>query len=176
MAFSNPKQNIAQFGIGKGFHVADFGVGSGELAISAAHAAGEDGRVYAIDLRRGLLLRVKNQAREEGLENIEIIFGDLEQLGGSGLADNALDAVIVSNILFQLENKPILVREVRRILRDAGKVLVIDWSFSHEGLGPSQDYVISERETKKLFEKAGFSFLHSIDAGDYHYGLVFRKG
>ena len=60
--FSDPEKNIEQFSLGKGMHVADFGTGSGFYALAAAEAVGETGRVYAIDVQKDLLEKLKKEA------------------------------------------------------------------------------------------------------------------
>lgn len=175
MAFSNPQKNIEQFGLGDDMRVADFGAGSGAYTLAAARAVLGNGKVYAIDAKRELLARVGKEADDARLSNVEVLYGDLEREGGSNLGDGTMDAVIASNILFQIEQKNIFAAEIRRVLRGGGRVLVIDWSQSFGGVGPEPDAVIREEDAKALFLSAGFSFEKNIDAGAYHYGLVFKK-
>jgi len=174
--FSNPDNNIDQFSLGDGMYVADFGAGSGAYTLSAARAVGGDGKVYAIDVRQETLSRIKKEAAEKHLDNVEVLRGDLERAGGSGLRDGAVDAVIASNIFFQIQNKKVFLGEVRRVLRPKGRVLLIDWSASFGGTGPVPDAVVREETAKELFQAEGFAYEKSIDAGSYHYGLVFKKG
>jgi len=175
MAFSDPQKNINQFALGEGWHVADFGAGTGAYTLAAALAVGGDGKVYAIDVQEGKLLRIKNEAHAQGLSNVEIIRGNLEKSGGSSLGDESVDAVIVSNILFQIDDKESFATEVNRILRIGGRVLVVDWTDSFEGLGPEASHVISEESAKELFLDAQFKYEKNIDAGEHHYGIVFKK-
>ncbi len=173
--FSNPEKNIEQFILGDGWHVADFGAGSGAYALAAARAVGADGKVYAIDVKADVLARIKKEADAARLHNVEVLRGNLEKLGGSGLRDAAMDAVIISNILFQIDNKQTFAREAARVLKKGGKALIVDWSESFGGVGPEASAVYREDAAKELFIAAGFSYERSIDAGAYHYGLVFKK-
>jgi len=173
--FSEPEQNVKQFSIGEGWHVADFGVGSGAYAIAAADAVGSDGRVYAVDVQNNLLTRVKKEAQERGLGNIEVVCGDIEEPNGSKLKDGSMDAVIVSNLLFQVDNKKEVAGEVKRVLRKNGRVLVVDWTGSYGGLGPHNDHIFSKDKAKDIFQEAGFEFEKDIQAGEHHYGLIFKK-
>lgn len=173
--FSDPKKNIEQFVLGEDMHVADFGSGSGAYSIAAAFAVGADGKVYAIDAKPELLSRLKKEAEEARLSNIEVINGNLEDEGGSNLRDGAMDAVIVSNILFQINDKSTFVSEVKRVLHSGGRVLVVDWKESFGGAGPQPENIIKEEAIKALFVSLGFSYEKNIDAGAYHYGIVFKK-
>ena len=175
MTFANPKRNIEQFMLEKGMHVADFGAGAGYLAVEAAEAVGKEGNVYVIDIQQELLTKSLHLAKEHHLESIIFIHGDLEQEKGSTLEDESVDAVIISNMLFQVENKSAVVRESHRVLKKQGRLLLVDWRDSFGGVGPQSEHVITEDEARKLVEKEGFTSVSDIDAGTYHYGIIFKK-
>jgi len=175
MAFANPEGVIQYFMLGEGMRVADFGAGSGGYTLAIARAIGGEGRVYAIDIQKDLLGRITREARDSRLSNVEVIWGDVERSGGTTLADSAVDAVIVSNLLFQVENRDAVAREAYRVLRPKGKILVVDWSDSFGGMGPRGGDVVSQSVAERVFEGAGFTKEKSIDAGEHHYGVIFRK-
>ena len=102
--FSDPQRNIEQFELTEGMSVADLGAGSGFYSISAARVVG-DGKVYAVDVQRDLLTKLSGDAQKSHLTNIEVIWGDAEKSGGTKLGNDSMDAVIISNILFQLQDK-----------------------------------------------------------------------
>ncbi len=173
--FSNPEKNVLQLNLPLGASVADFGSGSGHHAKALAKAVGEKGHVYAIDVQKDLLVRLKNEAQKEGLFNIETIHGDLEKQNGSHLRSDSLDAVIASNILFQVSDKQAVLREGSRILVKGGVFLVIDWNESAEGIGPTSEHLFSKKEAEALLGGVGFQVVKEIDAGLHHYGLIARK-
>jgi len=53
--------------------------------------------------------------------------------------------------------------------------LLIDWSESFGGIGPSPQSVIREESAKEMLEKNGFVLKESMPAGNHHYGLIFVK-
>ena len=85
--FAHPKRNVGALGVEPGMQVADFGSGSGIYILHIAEALENTGRVYAIDVQRDLLRRVKNEANRRGFKNVDIIWTDLEHPGSSKLAD-----------------------------------------------------------------------------------------
>jgi ubiquinone/menaquinone biosynthesis C-methylase UbiE len=174
MAFTNPKENIIALQLSDSMTVADLGSGTGNYSLIAAKEV-SDGKVYAIEIQKDLLERLKNEASHQGISNIEIIWGDLEREGGSTLRDHSVDALIISNTLFQVEKKDVFIKEARRILRPAGRALVVDWSESFAGLGPQEENIIKEDEAQKLFKDNGFEIEKTLfDAGEHHYGFVAR--
>lgn len=173
--FAHPETNTAQFSIDPGMKVADFGAGSGHYTLALARQVGDRGRVYAIDVVKDLLTRLKREGERAHLHNIDIIWGDIEKSGGTTLAPALVDRVVISNVLFQTEDKVGVAHEALRILKEGGRAFIIDWSDSFGGLGPHFSHVIAELDAKKIFKEAGFIFERSFSAGSHHYGLVFRK-
>ncbi len=173
--FLNPAKAVQMAGMHEGLTVADFGAGAGFFTRAAARAVGEGGTVWAVDINRDLLPRIKNLSASEGLQNVEVMHGDIEVVGGSNLPPDTFDFVILSNVLFSLEQKGECIAEARRVLKRAGRVLAIDWSGSFGGLGPHPDHVLASRKAEALFEGHGFSVIGQVDAGAYHWGFVVRK-
>lgn len=173
--FSDPENNIKQFALAPGMQVADFGAGSGFYSMAIARAVSPGGKVFAVDIQKDLLEKLRNGAKQNKLNNIDIVWGDLEHLGGTKLRESSMDAVTVCNLLFQIENKDALCLEIKRILRTNGRVLVVDWAGSFSGVGPQESDVVSKIKVTDMFLDHGFTLDREISAGAHHYGLVFRK-
>jgi ubiquinone/menaquinone biosynthesis C-methylase UbiE len=172
--FSDPSKNIAELGIDYGMKVADLGSGSGFYTIEVAKKVGPSGRVYAVDVQKDLLDKIKNGAKTAGLHNIEVVWGNIEKLGGTKLREAVADRVILSNTLFQVEPKDRenLALETKRILKTGGKLLVVDWN---PGGNMTPENVLTQVSAEGIFQKIGFSVEKNFDAGDHHYGIIFKK-
>ncbi len=173
--FLNPGATLKLAGVDEGMRVADLGAGAGFFARAAGRLVGEGGVVWAVDLNRELLSRIKNFGEAEGLHNIEVLHGDAEVAGGTNLPSDSFDFCIAANLLFSVEHKGECVAEVRRILKKSGRALFVDWQDSFGGLGPRADHVITLEAAQKLIEQHGLSLLGRVPAGAYHWGLVVRK-
>ncbi|HEX4799322.1 MAG TPA: class I SAM-dependent methyltransferase [Candidatus Paceibacterota bacterium] len=173
--FVNPIFAASHFHLHKGDSVADFGAGSGHYMRPLSEAVGSGGTVYLCEIQKPLVEALGNQARDARLKNVKVIWGDIEEPGGTQIPDHSLDAVLLSNVLFQATDKKSLFNESARVLRPGGKLIVIDWASACIGLGPRPEGVVSEYQTKELAEESQFSFERNFHAGEHHYGLVFRK-
>lgn len=172
--FAHPPRNVAALGVEPGMRIADFGAGSGAYVLAIAERLTNSGHVYAIDVQRDLLRRIKNESHKKGYKNVEIIWSDLEQPNGSRIADRHLDLVLISNLLFQVEEKRGLFAEAWRILKPDGRLAVVEWSDSFRGLGPDKKAVVKKSAALALAAESGFELLREFDAGAHHYGLIFR--
>jgi len=172
-SFSSPQENILQFGLHEGMKVGDFGAGSGHYARAAAAIVGTSGKVYAIDVQEDVLKHLKLNTYEQHQNIIETVCGDIEKPDGTHLRDATLDAVILANTLFQIENRSGLLAEIQRVLKSGGKLLVVDWAGSYSGMGPAPEKIVSEHEAEDFFINGGFHKVKSFRAGPHHYGIVF---
>jgi len=173
--FSDPNKNIDQFGLRPGMFVADLGSGSGFYTLASAKAVGPEGKVFAIDIQKVLLSKVKDEANRAGLFNVEIIWGDIEKSGGTRLREESLDCIILSNILFQVSDREAVIKEALRILKKGGFSAVIDWSDSFGGLGPRPENVFPVETAKEVFQKNGFVIEKELTVGEHHYGFIAKK-
>lgn len=174
--FASPEENILHLSFRPNMKVADFGAGSGAYTLALAKKIGpENGRVFALEVQKEMLERLKIEAENKNVSNIETIWADVEQANGQHLVDDSMDAAVVSNVLFQAESKTGLATEVKRILKPGGQVLLIDWSESFGGLGPEPSAVVSKDGAITLFTNLGFTVREEFDAGEHHYGLVLLK-
>ncbi len=173
MNFTDPKSAVQHMGLRKGMKVGDFGAGSGHYSVAAAPLVGSEGRVYSIDVQEDVLKHIHYLAEEAHVQNIETVWGDFEKAFGTKLRDHVLDAAILSNVLFQLEERKIAIEEIKRTLKSGGLLLVVDWTGSYGGVGPSVDRIIPEHEAEAFFIESGFHKTGNFVPGPHHYGLLF---
>ena len=173
--FMDPEKIVSGFGIQKGMMIADFGSGAGYFTILLAQRVGEDGRVYALDIQESALDNVRVKSKLAGLENIETIRANLEVSGSSGLADNSQDMTLLANILFQSDLKGEIIKEAARVLKSGGSLVVIDWKRAAGGFGPPDERRTDEIAMRNLVMGEGLVFENDIDAGQFHYGMKFKK-
>ncbi len=145
--------------------VADLGAGSGFYTIPAAEMA-STGKVYAIEIQKDFLITIKNKALEAHLNNVECLLGDVEKIGGTKIKDKIVDAVIASNILFQVEDKDKFIEETKRILKPGGKLLLMDWSDNSSSIGSGFSKIIPKNKAREMFEEKGFVWQSRYKCGN----------
>lgn len=173
--FLNPVGVVERLDIWPGMKVADFGCGAGHFSIEIAKRIGHDGLVCALDVQKEVLEALKSRAKLEHLLNVSFGRVDLEADKGSLLADNLVDMVLISNILFQVEKKDAVAREAFRVLKTQGKLVVIEWESTESNLGPPKNLRLEKSAVRDIFLGVGFVFVNEVDTGGSHYGLIFKK-
>jgi len=173
--FLDPGKIVSEFGISEGASIADFGSGAGYFTILLGQNVGKDGKVYALDVQEPPLDSVRAKAKAAGLENIETIRANLEVLGGSRLPDNSQDIVLLANILFQSSKKTDVINEAARVLKPGGSMIIIDWKKGTGGFGPPDELRMENGEMRSLAPAGMFVFQKDINAGSFHYSMVFAK-
>ena len=99
---------------------ADIGAESGELLISLAATAG---KVIGVDSSEKMLDACRRRVSAAGLGNVDLRQGDAESLP---LADGECDTAFSSMLLHHLPDPAVGVREMARVVRPGGTVVLID--------------------------------------------------
>ena len=192
----NAKEVLERAGVASEMKVGDFGCGGmGYFTLTAAGLVGEDGRVYAVDILKTVLSGVLERAKARGLDNIKIVWSDLEVYGATKIEDASLDMGMLVNTLYQTEKDEAIIKECVRMIKPGGKLLVVDWNVSNTlnpstslgtgraqissndstGLGPVASDRVDKEEVKRVVSELGLRQVESFEAGRYHFALVFVK-
>jgi ubiquinone/menaquinone biosynthesis C-methylase UbiE len=120
---SRVEQRIGRFGIREGMTVVDYGCGPGRYATRIARLVGPAGRVFAVDIHELALDAVRRKMARERLDNIVPV---LAHGYDSGLPDQTADVVCVLDMFFGVNEPTTLLREVHRIIRPDGLLILDD--------------------------------------------------
>lgn len=170
MSFLTPEHLVRELYLKPGDRVADIGCGTGVYTMALAHDVGAMGVVYAVDVHREALHTLAGTLDKRGIINVEMLWADVEK--AISIDAYSLDAVVLSNILFQLGSVDKALSLVAKLIKPEGQLLVVDWSDSHGGIGPHPSHVVGEEEAISMVQSHGFRILRRLPAGSYHYAFV----
>lgn len=146
--------------------VLDIGTGSGLWAIEAARLGARE--VTAVDVNQERVSFLVRQAEQLGFRNIHALQGTAEKLPVNSAF---FDLVIASLVFHEVNDLTSALREVRRVLRDSGTLIVVE-------LQPSVNQHHPRLDSKILANSlANHDFtLTEIKEQDNWYAMVAKKG
>jgi len=162
--------------IGDKIRVADFGCGaSGHFVFAAARRVGKKGKVYAVDILKTVLETINKRAKVENLENLEIVWTNLEIFGATKIEAGSLDVGLLINTLYQSHKRAEILRETIRMVKSGGKIEVVEWKNVAAPFGPPAEEKVKKDLLIQAAKKLGLTLEEEFEAGQYHFGLVFTK-
>lgn len=172
--FINPSLIVAQTGLMQGQVVADLGCGNGFYVLPAAQMTGNTGTVYAVDIVENKLAATVSIANQFGYKNVRVMKADLSK-PLLDIPENSCDLVIVGNIYHEINQKEPLIRNIYRILKSPGRVVVVEWKKTATPFGPPLEKRVEQQQLEIVFMQAGFRKVKELEADNYHFAVLFEK-
>jgi predicted methyltransferase len=178
-AWQRPADVLDALGARPGARIADIGSGSGYFTLRLAARVGTTGKVFAVDVDRATLDRLRERVHRDALTQVEPILGE----GADPHLPDGLDAALIVDAYHEFREYEDMLRAVLRALVPGGRLVIIDGE-GPEGR-PRTEYHRLHRIPAAIVQdevvRLGFHFkerrpgFRDEEYGKQMYFLVFEK-
>jgi SAM-dependent methyltransferase len=149
----NPEGALDAIGLKPGMVVADVGAGTGYMSLRMAKRVGPTGKVYSEDVQPEMLRRLRQNAADAKLNNIQTV------LGGEAdpkLPPNALDLILLVDVYHEFSQPQRMLRKMRESLKPDGRLVLLEYRKEDPSIPIRPEHKMSVQEVKLEVEAEGF--------------------
>ncbi len=170
--WQRPHQILDALGVADASVVADVGAGSGWFTVRLARRVGPNGTVYAQDVQPEMLAAITRRVQREGLANVRPVLG---RDSDPRLPAGALDAVLMVDVVHEIDDRVTLFRNVSAALKPQGRVGVVDFRAGSSGPGPKPEERVASDIIEAEAAKAGLVLMRRDLSLPFQYFLIFSR-
>lgn len=170
--WQRPHQILDALGVAEASVVADVGAGSGWFTVRLARRVGPNGLVYAQDVQPEMLAAISRRVQREGLANVRTRLGR-----GSDpyLPADTFDAVLIVDVVHEIEDRVTLFSNLRRALKPDGSIGVVDFRPGSSGPGPDAAERMAPEGIEAEAARAGLVLKRREAFLPFQYFLIFGR-
>jgi len=145
-------QVLEALSIGPNMVVLDFGAGPGFFSLPIARRLSPTGRLVSADVEPEMLHALLRRASAAGTDNIWPVLCNDQSVP---LTSESIDRVLLCLVLHELGDSHTLLKEIGRVLRPAGRLVVVEWQPWQTERGPALEERLTPEEICRRLEAAG---------------------
>jgi SAM-dependent methyltransferase len=168
----NPEGALDAIGLKPGMVVADVGAGTGYMSLRMAARVGPSGKVYSEDVQPEMLRRLRQNAAEAKLNNIQTV------LGGEAdpkLPPNTLDVILLVDVYHEFSQPQKMLRKMRESLKPDGRLVLLEYRKEDPSIPIRPEHKMSVAEVKLEVEAEGFHLDKVLETLPRQHILILTK-
>ncbi len=146
-----PDKIMDAIGVKPGMVIGEPGAGRGYMTFYLAERVGKDGKVYANDISQSALDEIVSRAKREGVKNIEIVRGEIED---PIFPVDDLDMVIMVYVLHMLDKPLEFMENVKKYMKPDAPLVIIERN-AHKDRGHAPSFM-SNRQILDTLEETNY--------------------
>jgi len=155
--------------------VVDLACGTGRYSIEISKIREAHHNIYAIDLWVEGINALNQFISDNNITNIHTIVADISKK--IPLETASADMCLLATVLHDLskEAQDTTMREVHRVLKPEGIVMIIEFKKIDKGPGPPLNIRLSEQDVENLTVKHEFEKISCDEVGEFNYLMKLQK-
>jgi SAM-dependent methyltransferase len=168
----NPEGALDALQLKPGMTVADVGAGTGYMSLKMARRVGPSGKVYAEDVQPEMLRRLRHNAAEAKIGNVQTVLGSESD---PKLPANALDLILLVDVYHEFSQPQKMLRKMREALKADGRLVLLEYRKEDPSIPIRPEHKMSVQEVKLEVEAEGFHLSQVIETLPRQHILILTK-
>jgi tRNA A58 N-methylase Trm61 len=114
---------IEKLNVKGGSQVADIGCHEGYFTMKLAPIVGKDGNVYAVDISKDKIEKLKKHLADRNIQNVKPVIGEEDN---PHLPSRALDAVLIVDTYHEMDDHQQILHHIKEALRTGGRLVICE--------------------------------------------------
>jgi ubiquinone/menaquinone biosynthesis C-methylase UbiE len=166
------REVIGKLALKPGQMLADIGAGSGVFSIELSRSVKPGGKVYAVDVDQKLIEHILETATEQGIVNIDGVYGDYDDPS----LPAQVDCAFINDVLHHIEHREVYLKNLAKYLKPGGRVAIIDYKPGQGGHAKDPALQVSQEQATAWMAAAGLKPVEVIsDLFSDRWFVIFGK-
>ncbi len=163
---------LRELDIKPGQTICDLGCGNGFYTLQMAKLAGEDGKVYAVDIQPEMLHLLSERAKEEEITNIEPVLGT--QIDPK-LPEGSVDLILLVDVYHEFSHPHQMLQAMRKALKPGGLIALAEFREEDPAVPIKPLHKMSKKQILKEFPPNGFKLVRQFDELPWQHLMFFGR-
>jgi len=150
---------LAKLALMPGQTVADIGAGSGIFSLQFSRSVKPGGKVYAVEVDEKLIEHILGSATEQGITNIEGVFGEYDDPS----LPVEVDVAFINDVLHHIEHRELYLKNLAKYLKPGGRIAIIDYKPGQGGHANDPALQVSQEQATAWMAAAGLKPVEVIN-------------
>ena len=165
-------ESFQQLKLTEGMNVCDLGCGNGYWTLPIARDVGKDGKVYAVDIQREMLQKLRQRSSKYKLDNIKPVLGKVDD---PNLPANKMDLVLMVDVYHEFSHPESMLWGIRRSLNSKGVVALLEYREEDPGVPIKPLHKMSKRQIMKEYGANGFKLVREYNKLPWQHLMFFAR-
>lgn len=168
----NASESFSKLGLKPGMVLCDLGCGNGYWTLPMAREVGAEGTVYAVDIQREMLQKLRQRADQFDLKNIEPVLGTIDD---PKLPKDKIDLLLMVDVYHEFSHPQSMLWEIRRSLNPNGVIALLEYREEDPTVPIKLLHKMSKRQIMKEYEANGFKLVREYNELPWQHLMFFAR-